>query len=492
LWWLSARDPGLFGGVQDIEGSESFMYYHSREQGMNRPSWSLSACAKINRSAVSEDKPTVVFTTVIPRPGGDITLPDATMEHLIFQTVSQGAGIWIEGATMVLDSSPATGKLIRKCYDFIEKNEEHFLGARSCAPVAVLYSRQCGDHYAVDPAEESDWTTTREVGGKEGKNIYLSSFHGIGELLLRNQVPFDIILDKDLDAGKLSRYRTLVLENSPCLSDEQCRAIREYVSGGGSLWAAYETSLYDELGRKRDGFGLADVFGVDIDKEAGFQRRAVDWSTGNVTKEEFVKIETSGRIQEKAGWTIYFDRKHPVFSGVRNQGKEGITYFAPYSVVGLKLTPPAKVLGDWRDELKTPAVVANEFGKGRCLYFSGSIGSMFYLRQHAELKRLTGNGIGWLSRGRMPVIVKSPSDTVEVTVSKKGDSFIVHLVNYSFGCDRPVDKVFPVEGLTVVLKDGEMRKKKKAKLLMAGKTLRVKNGVIQIPRLGIYEGIVLT
>ncbi|MBU4198334.1 MAG: hypothetical protein KKE37_03385 [Verrucomicrobia bacterium] len=493
LWWLSARDPALMGPVQDIEGSESFMYYHTREQGNNRPHWSVSACAKINRAAVDERKPAVVFTTNIPRPGGDLTLPDVLMENLIFQAVSQGNGIWIEGATMNVKSSPETARVIRRSYDFIAAHEDCYLEASSCAPVALLYSRQCGDHYAIDPAEESDWTTAEEKGGSEGQKLYVSAFHGVGELLLRSQVPWDIVLDKDLTAEKLARYKVLVLENSPCLSRTQCEAIRKYVAAGGALLAAYETSLYDEWGRKQNDFQLADVFGVRIDKDARFRKRRVDWSTGEIAKEQEMTIEEYGRIQERLGWLIHFNSRHQVFKGVRDRGQAGITYFSPYSLVGLKTARGASALGEWTDEPnRGPAVVANAYGKGRCLYFSGSTGAMFYIRQHLELQRLMKNSLHWLSRRQLPILVESPSDTVEVSLMRiAGGRFIIHLVNYSFNGDRPVNQVYPVRDLKITLKDRNLREMTKARLLVGHKNVAVRQGTITIPLLEVYEGIVL-
>ena len=42
------------------------------------------------------------------------------------------------------------------------------------------------------------------------------------------------------------------------------RAFERYVERGGSLLATFASSLYDEQGRRRDDFGLADVFGVSF------------------------------------------------------------------------------------------------------------------------------------------------------------------------------------------------------------------------------------
>jgi hypothetical protein len=49
------------------------------------------------------------------------------------------------------------------------------------------------------------------------------------------------------------------------MSAAQAQAIRDYVSGGGTIIATGRTSLYDERGVAREDCQLADVFGVHLD-----------------------------------------------------------------------------------------------------------------------------------------------------------------------------------------------------------------------------------
>jgi hypothetical protein len=54
----------------------------------------------------------------------------------------------------------------------------------------------------------------------------------------------------------------LVLPNLAAMSDAQCAAVRRFVEAGGGLVATGETSLYDEEGRRRADFALADLLGA--------------------------------------------------------------------------------------------------------------------------------------------------------------------------------------------------------------------------------------
>jgi len=73
-----------------------------------------------------------------------------------------------------------------------------------------------------------------------------------------------MVHDRLLDAGRLDRFKTLILPNIAALSDEQCRQLNAFVNRGGGLVATYETSLCDEWGAPRNDFGLADLFGVSF------------------------------------------------------------------------------------------------------------------------------------------------------------------------------------------------------------------------------------
>ena len=83
------------------------------------------------------------------------------------------------------------------------------------------------------------------------------------------RIPFEMADDRQLEPQHIGRYRVLVLPDIAAMSDKQCQQIRDYVMAGGRIVATGETSLYDELGKRRANFGLADLFGCDYVKTDG-------------------------------------------------------------------------------------------------------------------------------------------------------------------------------------------------------------------------------
>ena len=84
------------------------------------------------------------------------------------------------------------------------------------------------------------------------------------QALIRSKVPFEIIFDAQLN--DLAKYSALVLPDQECLGEAQMALIRKYVESGGGLVATEQTSIYDEWRRRRESFGLRDVFGIDAPK----------------------------------------------------------------------------------------------------------------------------------------------------------------------------------------------------------------------------------
>ena len=89
---------------------------------------------------------------------------------------------------------------------------------------------------------------------------------GFYHALIEARLPFELLSDQVHDRPRtLTGSSLIVLANAACLSEAQCEAIRAYVARGGSVVAAYETSLRDEAGKARVRFrALPIVFGARL------------------------------------------------------------------------------------------------------------------------------------------------------------------------------------------------------------------------------------
>ncbi len=123
---------------------------------------------------------------------------------------------------------------------FFHRNFDLFKNVHSRADVAVLHS-----FASMAYSNDQPWESAMLVE----------------QALIQAKVPFDIIFDAQLK--DLSKYRALVLPDQECLTDEQIALIRKYVREGGGLLATGRTSVFDAWRRRREDFGLRDVFGAE-------------------------------------------------------------------------------------------------------------------------------------------------------------------------------------------------------------------------------------
>ncbi len=117
--------------------------------------------------------------------------------------------------------------------DFYRKNRDSYVGSEDVTPVAVLRS------YA---------SLTYNNAHAQLSTVLVE------QALIQSGIPFALIFDEHLH--NLSKYKTLILPNSECLSDEQISLIRRYVEGGGGLIVTEQAGLYDEWRRARIEPGL--------------------------------------------------------------------------------------------------------------------------------------------------------------------------------------------------------------------------------------------
>ncbi len=84
-----------------------------------------------------------------------------------------------------------------------------------------------------------DITCNNDVSGYLGADEYQRYFRGWKYALDLADIPYVTINDNNLNEKDLSNYRVLILSNTPSISDENTKAIRQWVLRGGRLLATF-------------------------------------------------------------------------------------------------------------------------------------------------------------------------------------------------------------------------------------------------------------
>ena len=206
----------------------------------------------------------------------------------------------------------------------------------------------------------------------------------------------------------------IFLSNSACLSDQQCDELRKVVREGGTLIATHETSLLDELGQKRDGFALADVFGIDYQGPYGGED---DHSVVYVPQEKELASELGDVI-------CFFGQE----SAVDPRPDADLQVLCTRtSLVSL----PGKDLLECFDPQKeydssVPTVTANRYGKGEAIYIAADVGGAYLNNPYPPLKRFIARLV---QRTNPPLVIEAP-EAIEVTAAiRDSGELMIHLLN---------------------------------------------------------------
>ena len=231
----------------------------------------------------------------------------------------------------------------------------------------------------------------------------------VHEALIAEHVQYDIIrLDRDI-----ARYACVIVADQSALSDAEVETLRAYVRGGGRLIAAGETGCFDENGRPRGAFALADVLGL---------------SHAGAVPADFVYLTLDDPALAAAvtAQPILVDRQGVQVSlaGATSLG----TLFEPEA----RRTDATTVL--WGDAPPDPhhahpGVTVNSYGAGTAHYLAfpiqcGGVPNLW-------IKRL----VGALVRAAVPdpLLRTDAGPGVEVTLNRQPGRLVVHLVNHYAG-----------------------------------------------------------
>ena len=416
LWDSVARERspesvyvGNLGGgldtVKDLkEISHTAAWFNADHQGRSgeTPIWN---CAQQGRVAQS-----VMQGRTITNVAGAYSNAQPVWRHVskapaeltlwLAQTTASGMVPWFHW----LGGSPEDNRwreVGRSFFTWLAANETHFRNRSSIADLAVLYPQRTVAFYSRPESHRPRY--------RGGPVDYLQ---GLYYALLEGRFLFDFVHEGNLDATNLKKYRALLLPNTAYLSNAQCEVVRQYVRGGGSLLATFESSRYNEWGDARPDFQLADVFGVH--------------STGEV-------IGPQGNSYAR------IEQPHPVLQGFNGTvllpAAESRVPVKSDSPLALSIVPSYPTFPPEMVYPRTPrttehAAVFREAGKSRIAYFAGDLDRTCWRSGNADLSQLLQNAVKWV-QGDDPVVSISGDGIIEAFAWETEPGYALHLLNYT-------------------------------------------------------------
>jgi len=357
---------------------------------------------------------------------------------------------------------------VEKMYVKYFENERYLRNTAPMARVGVVYSEQTSGNYGTQPWQKN----------------YSDHAFGIYHALVEDHMTFEMVNDRLLDAEHLKPFKLLILPNIAVLSDKQCNQLKQFVEGGGSLVATYETSLYDENGKQRVDFGLTDLFGVSSEGIEGplqnsYLRLKGDQQTG--TFHPVLKgLEDAYRI---------INGTHRV--KVKPKG----TFPLPVTLVPSYPDLPMEDVFPRTGDTDTSELYLREIGKGRIAYFPGDLDRTFWQIMSNDHGKLLRNTIRWALTEEPMVSVKCPG-LVDVTTWRQEKSMTVHLVNLTnpMMMKGPFREFIPVDA-EVEIRIPANSKLTNVQLLMRGikpkYTMRGDSVFLSVPQITDHEIVAL-
>lgn len=461
--WATGRLNRVLVAEQDLLGSEGGFIGSDLT---HVPLWKAGLTARLLESQ-APGKPRVIFSAASHKPWTFSILPAPELRLLYADSIANAASVWF-GITPFEFGQPEMQPLAAM-NAFLRSNAQYYSGTSSEAKVAVVWSDTTANFYRGAGAQLIDVNT---VARKSNVGNLDEEFSGVTEALLRAHAPFDVIDDVSLEREPLSHYRAIFLPNVACMSDQSAARIRDYVQGGGALFATFETSLYNETGIRRKDFALADVFG------------AAD----------------AHRVEGPRRWDFMRPASHDsLLDGVQREMIPSPAYYVAVTAHGARpvLRYTAPLAGPYDGVPQTssdPALLVNHFAKGKAVYFTGDFGNTIAAFHTPELLDITANAV----RGMAPPAFElsgAPGSVEAVLRSQNnGTRLLLHLVNFTGEMTRPIREVVPLDN--VVVKFGDIGPVKKAYTLVTHQAVAARKNAqgrmeFTLPRIAEYEVLVI-
>jgi hypothetical protein len=445
-------DKIVMGALSDI-----FFTDHQARSGMIPP-WSNGKRVKELRSAMGMKPIGGIFSIGLEEPyrWKDSVQSEAEIRIWVAEGIANNLRPWFVKFSGTLYDRRWL-KVVEKIYQWHYHAEPYLRNVAPLARVGMVYSEQ----------------TDRYYGGEKWQER--SDGHGLGmyHSLIEARIPFEMVNDRLLDAEHLKPFKLLILPNIATLSETQCEQIRQYVQRGGSLVATFETSLYDEWGKRRRDFGLADLFGASYN----------DRVEGPM-KNSYLRLKSDSKT----------GRFHPVLNGLedayriingiwRLDVKPNLDFPSPLTLIPTYPDLPMEHVYPRKPDTDIRELYLREIGESRIAYIPWDIDRTFWEIMNVDHGRLLRNIIDWTANEEPPVRVTGPG-VLDVTIWLQKQSMTVHLVNLTnpMMMKGPFRELIPVSEQKVQVRIPRNTKIEKVRLLVSGKipNYKIKDGIVSL------------
>jgi hypothetical protein len=292
----------------------------------------------------------------------------------------------------------------------------------------------------------------------------------MGLLLMDERISFDVNPSTEMPPEWLAQQKIVALCGASGISDGDAQKLADWVKQGGGLLATYDTGLYNERGElRKDGGALKEILGVEMKGEP---------------------------LESQPECYYRMKEKHPALGDY----EPGSIVEGDGRLVPVEATSPAKILAEcWNpgtEQIRGPAIVANEYGQGRSIYISGSLEANYLYDRVPSTARLMRSIIAFLGRGLpQPFSLTAPQGVYGVLRrAPNGDLALWVLANVGFkdaDAGRMRQAYMQVTDVDVAIRIPHGRQPKAMRLVRADRSLsfveKEAYAVATLPSLHIAE-----
>jgi hypothetical protein len=389
-------DKVVTGQLSDIVFTD-----HQARRGYTMP-WDNGMGAKMLRASIGMKPLGGIFSVGVEEiyRWKDSVQNDAEIKIWVAEGTANGMRPWFTKFSGVLYDKRWLDT-VDQIYQVYYRNERYLRNTAPMANVAMVYSERQGIY-----------------GGEEWQQQSNGHALGMYHALIETRIPFEMVNDRLMDPEHLKPYKLLVLPNIAALSNEQCDQLRDFVEQGGSLVATFETSLYDEDGKRRGDFGLADLFGASYDK-----------GVEGPMKNSYLRLKSDPADNQFHPVLKELDDAYRIINSLHMvKVKSASDFPSPVTLIPSYPDLPMEHVYPLVPDTDIRGLFLNDTGKGRIAYFPGDIDRSFWQFMSSDHGRLIGNTIHW-ALNEEPVVDVRGSGVIDVTVWRQESSMTVHLVN---------------------------------------------------------------